>query len=118
MNALPAWQVAALGDTLEALRAQHLLRHRRTVEVASHDEAATNAGPVCRVDGVELVNFCSNDYLGLAQHPSLRAAMTAAAQRYGVGSGASHLVTGHHPEHTRLEEALAAWRSTASDEAG
>jgi 8-amino-7-oxononanoate synthase len=109
LSALPAWQAAALGDTLEALRAQHLLRHRRTVEVASHDEAANNAGPLCHVDGVELVNFCSNDYLGLAQHPSLRAAMAAAAQRYGVGSGASHLVTGHHPEHTRLEEALAAY---------
>jgi 8-amino-7-oxononanoate synthase len=95
LSALPAWQAAALGDTLEALRAQHLLRHRRTVEVASHDEAANNAGPLCHVDGVELVNFCSNDYLGLAQHPSLRAAMTAAARRYGVGSGASHLVTGH-----------------------
>jgi len=109
LSALPAWQAAALGDTLEALRAQHLLRHRRTVEVASQDATAANAGPLCHVDGVELVNFCSNDYLGLAQHPLLRAAMANAAQRYGVGSGASHLVTGHHPEHTQLEEALAAY---------
>ena len=115
MSALPAWQAAALGDTLEALRAQHLLRHRRTVEVTGGDAGAAqeatlaSAGPVCRVDGVELVNFCSNDYLGLAQHPSLRGAMADAAQRYGVGSGASHLVTGHHPEHSRLEEVLAAY---------
>jgi 8-amino-7-oxononanoate synthase len=114
LSRLPAWQAAALGDTLEALRAQHLLRHRRTVEVVDTACAATDAiqdgtGPVCRVDGAQLVNFCSNDYLGLAQHPALREAMSDAARRHGVGAGASHLVTGHHPEHTRLEEALAAY---------
>lgn len=115
MSRLPGWQAAALGGTLEALRAQHLLRHRRTVEVLNGSDAAgdatpqAEAGPVCRVDGATLLNFCSNDYLGLAQHPALRQAMTHAAQRYGVGAGASHLVTGHHPEHTRLEEALAAY---------
>ena len=115
MSKLPAWQAAALDGTLEALRARHLLRHRRTVEVlGAGDDAAdaaahTTAGPVCRVDGTQLLNFCSNDYLGLAQHPALREAMARTALRYGVGAGASHLVTGHHPEHTRLEEALAAY---------
>ena len=56
-----------------------------------------------------LVNFCSNDYLGLKDHPEVTRAFTAAAGKYGVGSGASHLVTGHGPEHEALEEELAAF---------
>jgi 8-amino-7-oxononanoate synthase len=56
-----------------------------------------------------LANFCSNDYLGLKDHPEVLRAFTDAAARYGVGSGASHLVTGHGPEHEALEEALAAF---------
>jgi 8-amino-7-oxononanoate synthase len=56
-----------------------------------------------------LVNFCSNDYLGLKDHPEVTRAFTAAAEKYGVGSGASHLVTGHGPEHEALEEELAAF---------
>jgi 8-amino-7-oxononanoate synthase len=56
-----------------------------------------------------LVNFCSNDYLGLSAHPDVVRAFTAAAEKYGVGSGASHLVTGHGPEHEALEEALSAF---------
>ncbi|HEU5137862.1 MAG TPA: 8-amino-7-oxononanoate synthase [Steroidobacteraceae bacterium] len=56
-----------------------------------------------------VVNFCSNDYLGLAKHPSVVGAFQEAAAKYGVGSGASHLVTGHGPEHEALEEALAAF---------
>jgi 8-amino-7-oxononanoate synthase len=56
-----------------------------------------------------LINFCGNDYLGLADHPEVVRAFTAAAERHGVGSGASHLVTGHGPEHAALEEDLAAF---------
>jgi len=56
-----------------------------------------------------LVNFCSNDYLGLANHPEVTRAFIQAASRHGVGSGASHLVTGHGPEHEALEEELAAF---------
>jgi 8-amino-7-oxononanoate synthase len=56
-----------------------------------------------------LVNFSSNDYLGLAAHPDVVRAFHDAAAIYGVGSGASHLVTGHGPEHQALEEALAAY---------
>ncbi len=52
-------------------------------------------------------NFCSNDYLGLARHPQVIAAMVAATERYGAGSGASHLVSGHGPEHAALEHELA-----------
>lgn len=60
-----------------------------------------------RVDGRSLVNFCSNDYLGLANHPELVSAAQAATQAYGFGGGASHLVCGHSHEHHALEEELA-----------
>src|SRR5207302_11216636 len=53
--------------------------------------------------------FGSNDYLGLARHPAVAAAMSECAARCGAGSGASHLVTGHGTEHARLEEELAAF---------
>ena len=54
-----------------------------------------------------LLNFCSNDYLGLSNHPEVTRAFVEAAGTHGVGSGASHLVTGHGPEHEALEEELA-----------
>jgi 8-amino-7-oxononanoate synthase len=57
----------------------------------------------------DLINFCSNDYLGLAQHPEVVRAFVDAAAKYGVGSGASHLVTGHGVEHEALEAELAAF---------
>src|SRR5207253_1130861 len=59
--------------------------------------------------GRRLVDFSSNDYLGLARHPALAAAMSACAARTGAGSGASHLITGHGAEHELLEEELAAF---------
>jgi 8-amino-7-oxononanoate synthase len=59
------------------------------------------------VDGRPYLAFCSNDYLGLAADPRLADVAAEAARRYGVGSGASALVTGHHGPHARLEEALA-----------
>jgi 8-amino-7-oxononanoate synthase len=61
------------------------------------------------VEGRDCIAFCSNDYLGLADHPRVVAAFVAAAQRWGVGSGASHLVSGHDSEHQALEEELAAF---------
>lgn len=57
----------------------------------------------------DLLNFCSNDYLGLSDHPEVVRAFTTAAARFGVGSGASHLVTGHGVEHDALEAELAAF---------
>lgn len=57
--------------------------------------------------GRELLNFCSNDYLGLASHPDVVLAMQEATGAWGVGSGASHLVNGHSEEHHKLEEELA-----------
>ena len=56
-----------------------------------------------------LLNFASNDYLGLAQHPALREALVTAAARWGVGATAAHLLGGHREEHAALEEALARW---------
>jgi len=62
------------------------------------------------VDGRELRNFCSNDYLGLSQHPEVVGSLQESAAWRGVGSGASHLVCGHYREHRELEEAVAAWQ--------
>lgn len=59
--------------------------------------------------GQSLLDFSSNDYLGLRSEPGLRQAFAEAAQRYGVGAGASHLLGGHHPEHARLEAQLCEW---------
>jgi 8-amino-7-oxononanoate synthase len=64
-------------------------------------------GPLQRIDGRELLNFCSNDYLGLANHPEIIAAFKKGADEYGVGSGAAHLVNGHSRAHHALEEELA-----------
>jgi 8-amino-7-oxononanoate synthase len=96
---------ATLGTALEETRAADLYRTRRIVE--AFPEPDSNATVI--VDGKRCINFCSNDYLGLSQHPAVRASFIEAAQRYGVGSGASHLVTGHNREHHALEEELAAF---------
>lgn len=66
-------------------------------------------GPLMQVDGESLLTFCSNDYLGLANHPAVVAAFQAVAAQYGVGSGAAHLVNGHSALHQQLEEELAAF---------
>ena len=88
-----------LSDELERLKAEGLYRSRRVMESAQ--------GPVMTVDGREVLSFCSNDYLGLANHPEVVKAFRQGADRYGVGSGASHLITGHSRAHHELEEALA-----------
>ncbi len=59
------------------------------------------------VDGRELTNFCSNDYLGLANHPEVNAAFIKGVETYGAGSGAAHLINGHSKAHQQLEEELA-----------
>ena len=66
-------------------------------------------GPRIVVDGKALLNFASNDYLGLAQHRSLREALVKAVARWGVGATAAHLLGGHREEHAALEEKLARW---------
>ena len=67
------------------------------------------------VDGREIVGFASNDYLGLAAHPALVAAFAEGAQRYGSGSGGSHLLGGHSRAHATLEDELAAFSGGFSD---
>ena len=62
-----------------------------------------------KVDGKNYVAFCSNDYLGLACHPSVIDGLRKGAEMFGVGSGASHLIYGHSHEHQALEEELAAF---------
>lgn len=86
-------------DRLAALDAQSLRRRRR--------EVVPEAGARLRVDGESLLAFCSNDYLGLAQDPLLREAVHTAVDRYGVGSGASPMVSGHSAANAALERELA-----------
>jgi hypothetical protein len=87
-----------------------------TTAIAFADFAARGAEiavvpqtPEVIVDGKPYLAFCSNDYLGLANHPEVIVALQKAATHYGVGSGASHLVAGHSSEHHALEEELAAF---------
>jgi 8-amino-7-oxononanoate synthase len=95
----------ALEAALEQLTRLDLRRSRATVEgFASADTRAVRL-----TSGRSLIDFSSNDYLGLARHPALAEAMSACAARTGAGSGASHLVTGHGAEHEALEEELAAF---------
>ncbi len=90
-----------LRQGLGALDDAGLRRSRRVI-----DSPCT---PACVVDGQPVVAFCSNDYLGLANAPALIAAAREAAIHWGVGSGASHFVSGHLRPHETAEQALAAY---------
>ncbi|MCB1874569.1 MAG: 8-amino-7-oxononanoate synthase [Chromatiales bacterium] len=89
----------SLRADLERLSEQQLYRRRRVRESATEPQA--------RVDGRELLSFCSNDYLGLANHPRVVQALAEGARRWGAGSGAAHLISGHCAAHHALEEELA-----------
>jgi len=89
---------------LEALRARALDRHLREIGSAQ--------GPIVDLVGKRLINFSSNDYLGLANDPRLREAAIAAIGEFGVGAGASRLISGTQSPHLRLEIALAKWKGT------
>src|SRR5512143_3643144 len=84
---------------LDQRAAQGLLRSRRTLD--------TPQSPHITVDGKPYLAFCSNDYLGLANHPALSAALQRGAQQWGAGAGAAHLVSGHFASHHQLEQQLA-----------
>lgn len=90
-----------LSSLLQERRAANLYRERKTLQ--------SPQAPNLIVDGKPYLAFCSNDYLGLANHPYIIEAFQQAASQYGVGSGASHLVAGHSAEHHALEEELAAF---------
>lgn len=73
---------------------------------------APSSGAQVQWQGRSLLNFSSNDYLGLSMREELKAAMSEAVSQYGVGSGASRLVCGNHPAHEELESTLAAFKGT------
>jgi len=88
-----------LSENLEQLKRQGLYRSRRIVTGSQSVEM--------QVDGKPVINFCSNDYLGLANHPQIVSAFKKATDKYGVGSGSAHLICGHSVAHHALEEELA-----------
>ncbi len=90
-----------LAAELARLHTEHLYRTRAVADSPQGAEIV--------VDGARYLSFCSNDYLGLANHPQVVAALKEGADKYGAGSGASHLVTGHQRPHHELEAALAAF---------
>src|SRR5438045_8224167 len=87
---------------LDRLRARSLLRRLREIGSAQ--------GPNVELVGQRLVNFSSNDYLGLAADEQLRAAATHAIEQFGVGAGASRLISGTQSPHVALERTIAKWK--------
>src|SRR5262249_47556205 len=95
-----------LAARLIDLRARGLFRELRRVD----SPQATRI----QIKGQSLLNFSSNDYLGLANDPAIKAAAAEAVQKYGAGSGASRLICGDLAPHEELDEALAAFKGTAA----
>ncbi len=91
--------LVALQKALDQRAADGLLRQRRLLDSPQAETIATN--------NQQYLSFCSNDYLGLANHPQLIKTMQEATGKAGVGSGASNLITGHHRYHDLLEKQLA-----------
>lgn len=98
--------LSALSAEIAALKDKGRYRFLRTV---SGPQDATIA-----IDGAERLNFSSNNYLGLANHPAVVAALAEASARYGVGAGASRLICGHMEPHAELEEAVARLKNAGS----
>jgi 8-amino-7-oxononanoate synthase len=93
-----------LTQRLDVVRQQGLLRELRRVD--------SPQAPHIEIDGKTLLNFSSNDYLGLANEPALKEAAIKAVERYGAGAGGSRLVCGSLAPHQELDEALAAFKGT------
>ena len=87
-----------LSQRLKAIRSHGLYREVREIESAQ--------GARVMVDGKPLLNFSSNDYLGLANHPAVKTAAREAVENYGAGSGSARLICGSLKVHQELEEAL------------
>lgn len=102
----PSPPAASIGERLDALRKAGLYRRMRTVGSAQ--------GPHVELDGRDVLLLCSNDYLGLAEHPTVAAAAIDAVERWGTGAGASRLVSGNMEPHERLERRLAGFHGTES----
>jgi 8-amino-7-oxononanoate synthase len=101
--------IAKLDRQLRELDERSLTRRRRTVD--------TPCAPRLVIEGRPLLAFCSNDYLGLAAHPAVVAALREGAALYGAGSGASHLISGHGRAHALLEDRLAEFAAPNLDNA-
>ncbi|MCX6896991.1 MAG: 8-amino-7-oxononanoate synthase [Verrucomicrobia bacterium] len=95
---------AELQQRLAAIRADGLLRELRRVD--------SPQGPRIQIGGRELLNFSSNDYLGLANHPALKEAAVKAVEKFGAGAGASRLICGSLAPFHELEETLAQFKGT------
>jgi len=93
-----------LKQQLAQRKAEHLYRSRKIIESPQSVEPVIN--------GKKVLSFCSNDYLGLANHADVIKSFKQAADHYGVGSGSAHLVSGHSAEHHALEEELASFMGT------
>ena len=91
-----------LGLHLESLKEKDLYRHLRTIE--------SPQGPWVKVEGRQVLNLCSNNYLGLSSHPQLKDAAVQAIEQWGCGSGASRLICGNLPLHEVLESRLATFK--------
>ena len=89
---------------LARLKRQGMLRSLRVVDGGQ--------GPVVQVNGQDVLLLCSNNYLGIANHPALVEKMVAATRQYGAGSGASRLISGTMPAHVELEERIATFKGT------
>ncbi|WP_346209854.1 8-amino-7-oxononanoate synthase [Aeromonas salmonicida] len=101
MNGLAVKGPFALGAALTERELAALLRRRTATD--------GSVGGRLQVAGRDYLNFCANDYLGLADHPAIKAAFKDGIDSYGTGSGASPLVTGYSRAHQQLEETLADW---------
>ncbi len=88
-----------LSNELELIKQQSLYRSRRII--------SSPQGAMIEVDGKQVINFSSNDYLGLANHPDVIKSFKKATDKYGVGSGSAHLICGHSQSHHALEQELA-----------
>ena len=104
MATAPRTQLAYLGTALEELKQQHRYFHLR---VLSGEQR-----PVATFDGKKVINLSSNNYLGLASHPKLRAAALAAIRKYGVGAGAVRTISGTMAIHMELEKQIAKFKHT------
>jgi len=98
--------MSEVGERLEELRDQGLYRRLRLI--------GGPQGPRVTLDGNQVLLLCSNDYLGLANHPRVRGAAAEAAMRWGAGAGASRLISGNMQPHSRLEKRLAAFKGYES----
>src|SRR5438105_12815937 len=95
---------ARLDNELDTLKQKHLFRQLRVV----YGEQK----PVCNIDGKEVINLSSNNYLGLTTHPLMREAAIKAIEEYGVGSGAVRTIIGTQDLHQELERRLAIFKHT------